>query len=186
MPDLLTSPTERSFASPRAAASGAVAPKMQRSTFRLSGPLQAAVYVSYGALLVTGAAWMVAQARLEDEGWQTIPRLLMKVHGGAAMAALLVLGALTAHVKRGWKADRNRFSGVVLLAVNGFLVITGYGLYYAGGEELREWTSRWHAWIGLALGALLPAHVIAGKIIMRIAHRRRHPEAAAHRDRQSS
>jgi hypothetical protein len=149
---------------------------MQRSSFRLSRPLKAVVYLSFGVLLLTGAAWMYAQGRLEDEGWQTTPRLLMKIHGGAAMLGLLVLGALTAHVKRGWKADKNRSSGVALLAVLAFLVGSGYGLYYAGGESLRDWLSRWHTWIGLSLGAMLPIHVIAGKIILRRAHRLRHPE----------
>src|SRR4051812_37345140 len=149
---------------------------MQRSTFRLSRPFQGMVYLSFGVLLATGAAWMYAQGRLEDEGWETIPRLLMKIHGGAAMVGLLVLGALTAHVMRGWKAARNRLSGAVLVAANGFLLGTGYGLYYAGGEALRAWISRWHSWIGLGLGVLLPAHVIAGRLIMRALHRQRHPE----------
>jgi hypothetical protein len=152
---------------------------MQRSTFRLSRRLQTVVYLSFATLLLTGAAWMYAQGRLEDEGWETIPRLLMKTHGGAAMIALLVIGALAPHVKRAWKADRNRLSGAVLLGVNAFLIITGYGLYYAGGEQLRAWLSRWHAWIGLAVGLLLPAHVIAGRLIIRAAHRRRHPEESA-------
>jgi hypothetical protein len=149
---------------------------MQRSTFRLSRPLQVVVYLSFSVLLVTGAGWMYAQGRLEEEGWEAIPRLLMKIHGGGAMAALLVLGALTPHVKRAWKADKNRLSGVVLLAVNVFLIVTGYGLYYTGGEELRAWFSHWHAWIGLGLSVLLPAHVIAGRLIIRALHRRRHPE----------
>lgn len=149
---------------------------MQRSTFRLSRSLQAVVYLGFGVLIITGAAWMYAQGRLEDEGWEAMPRLLMKIHGGAAMVALLVLGALTAHVKRGWKAGVNRLSGVVLLAANAFLIGSGYGLYYAGGEQLRAWLSRWHSWIGLGLGALIPAHVIAGRLIVRALHRRRHPE----------
>ena len=154
---------------------------MQRSSFRLSRPLKAVVYLSFGLLVLTGACWMYAQGRLEDEGWETIPRLLMKIHGGAAMLALLVLGALTAHIRRGWKADKNRLSGVVLIAVNAFLIVTGYGLYYAGSESLREWLSRWHGWIGLVSGVLLPAHVIAGRLIIRALHRQRHPEERTHR-----
>ncbi|MDB6171107.1 MAG: hypothetical protein JWL59_418 [Chthoniobacteraceae bacterium] len=107
---------------------------------------------------------MIAQTHLEEEGWETVPRLFLKVHGAAAMAALLVLGALSLHVKRGWKAQRNRLSGLFLLAVNAFLIATGYGLYYAGGEQFRLWLSRWHAWIGLALLLVLPAHILAGKL----------------------
>jgi hypothetical protein len=153
---------------------------MPRSSFRLSRPLKAVVYLSFLVLLATGAGWMYAQGRLEEEGWETIPRLLMKVHGGAAMVALLVLGTLTAHVKRGWKAQKNRLSGVVLLGVNAFLIVTGYGLYYAGGEELRAWLSRWHGWIGLAAGVLLPAHVLIGRMIIRALHHQRHPGIPTH------
>ena len=147
---------------------------MQRSSFRLSRPFKALVYLAFAALLITGAGWLYAQGRLEDQGWETVPRLLMKVHGGAAMVTLLVLGALTPHVKRGWRADRNRFTGVVLLGANGFLVASGYGLYYAGSEDLRAWLSRWHGWIGLGLAALLPLHVLVGRLIMRALHNRRH------------
>ncbi len=152
---------------------------MRRSTFRLNRPFKALVYLSFGALLLTGAWWMYAQARPDGLHWVALPRLLMKIHGGAAMLALLVLGALTAHIRRGWKADKNRLSGALLIAVNVFLIVTGYGLYYAGGEALREWLSRWHAWIGLGSGVLLPAHVAAGRLIIRALHRRRHPELSS-------
>ncbi|MEO8350491.1 MAG: hypothetical protein ABI680_02100 [Chthoniobacteraceae bacterium] len=146
---------------------------MQRSTIRLSRPLQAAVYVTFGALLLTGVGWMLAQNHLDEEVWEKIPRWLLKIHGGAAMAALLVLGALTLHVKRGWKAGKNRLSGALLIALNAFLIVTGYGLYYAGGEEMRAWLSRWHTWIGVGTFVLLPAHVVAGRLIIRRLHRRK-------------
>lgn len=153
---------------------------MQRSSFRLSLPFKVTVYLGFGALLITGAAWLYAQGRLDDPGWETVPRTLMKVHGGAAMLGLLLLGALTAHVKRGWKANRNRLSGVILIAANVFLIVSGYALYYAGDENLRAWFSRWHGWIGLSLGLLLPGHVIVGRLIMRALHRQRHPELSPH------
>ena len=146
---------------------------MQRSTFRLSWRLRTLVYVSFGALLFSGAVWMYAQRRLEDEGWEKIPRQLMQIHGAAAMLSLLALGALTAHVKRGWRADKNRLSGIVLLAANAFLVASGYGLYYAGNEDLRAWLSRWHGWIGLGVFVALPAHVIVGRLIMQRLHARK-------------
>jgi hypothetical protein len=143
---------------------------MQRSSFRLSRPFKAAVYLAFGVLLLTGAGWMLAQRHLEEEGWEKIPRLLLKIHGAAAMLALLLLGALTLHIKRGWLANRNRLSGALLVAVNVFLIVSGYGLYYASDDTLREWLSRWHAWIGLGIFVLLPAHVIAGRWIMRRLH----------------
>ena len=141
---------------------------MTRSGLHLSRRFQAAVYVSFGALLLTGAAWLYAQGQLEDGSvWEKLPHQLLVVHGGAAMVALLVLGALSRHVAHGWKARKNRASGALLLAVNAFLVLTGYGLYYASGETVRAWLSRWHAWVGLTLGLLLPIHVALGWLVRR-------------------
>ena len=45
----------------------------------------------------------------------------------------------------------------------GILTITGYGLYYAGGERLRAWTSWIHLAVGLALPLLLILHIWLGK-----------------------
>lgn len=89
------------------------------------------------------------------------------------MLALLVLGALKSHIARAWKAGMNRLSGAFLIAVNGFLIVTGYGLYYSGSEELRAWLSRWHAWIGLGIFVVLPAHAIAGRLIIHRRHARK-------------
>ncbi len=146
---------------------------MQRSTFRLSRLSQASVYASFGLLVATGAGWMLAQTRPDEISDREISTWLLKIHGAAAMFALLVLGALTAHVRRGWKARTNRLTGAFIIAVNIFLIVTGYGLYYAGGEELRAWLSRWHAWIGLGVVVLLPAHILAGRAIVRKKHLRK-------------
>ena len=146
---------------------------MQRSSFRLSRPLKGTVYLAFGVLLLTGAVLMFPDYLPPGESWGRFPALSRKIHGGAAMLALLVLGALTAHVKRGWKAAQNRLSGVLVLALNAFLIATGYGLYYAADEDVRAWLTRWHGWIGLGTLALLPAHVVVGRIIIRRLHDRK-------------
>jgi hypothetical protein len=88
----------------------------------------------------------------------------MKVHGAAAMAILVLIGTLlTGHVKSAWRARRNRGTGVLLLSIFGILTISGYMLYYAGGEKLRVWTSWTHLAVGLALPILLLIHVLLGK-----------------------
>jgi hypothetical protein len=158
---------------------------MQRSSFRLSRPLKAAVYLAFGALLLTGAALMFSDRLPENPSWEKIPALCRKIHGGAAMGALLVLGALTAHAKRGWKAAKNRLSGALLLGLNAFLVATGYGLYYAADEDFRAWLIRWHGWIGLGTLVLLPAHVIVGRIIIRRFHDLKSSNEAARKSRAS-
>ncbi len=88
----------------------------------------------------------------------------MKIHGAAAMAILVLVGVLlNGHVRFAWRARRNRGNGALVLSAFGILTITGYGLYYAGGERLRAWTSWIHLAVGLALPLLLILHIWLGK-----------------------
>ena len=88
----------------------------------------------------------------------------IKIHGAAAMAILVLIGTLlTGHVKFAWRARRNRGNGAFLLGVFGVLSITGYGLYYAGGEKLRAWASWIHLGVGLSIPLLIVLHLVLGK-----------------------
>ncbi|MFN2644466.1 MAG: hypothetical protein ABR570_05710 [Burkholderiales bacterium] len=107
------------------------------------------VYAVLLVLILSGALWEADVAR----------SALIKVHGAAAMASLLVLGSLLArHVATGWSAKANRASGACLLVVLSWLVISGYLLYYVGDETLRRYAAQSHFWTGLALAALFAAH----------------------------
>ena len=122
-------------------------------------------YIVLGILSLSGIVWMIVQATTDNAG--NFPALLSKIHGAAAMMALVLLGYLVTHIRKGWKAKKNRLSGATLLSVYLFLILSGYGLYYAGDEDLRRFISHWHAWIGLAMVALLPIHMVVGRIVMR-------------------
>jgi len=88
----------------------------------------------------------------------------MKIHGAAAMAILVLIGMLlTAHVRFAWRAGRNRANGSLFLTAFAVLAGTGSGLYYAGGERLRAWTSWIHLAVGLVLPTLLLIHIFLGK-----------------------
>lgn len=111
---------------------------------------------------ITGVVWGILWDVLEREP-DTLLRWLTQLHGAGAFLALLALGSLlTQHIRFGWSARRNRLSGSVLGGVAALIVLTGYGLYYAG-EDLREWSK----WIHLALGTLslaaLPLHIWLGR-----------------------
>jgi hypothetical protein len=110
----------------------------------------------YGAcivLLLTGVACEIAGAG-ELRSW------LMRLHGAAAMAVLVALGALlTAHVPAGWTSGSNRLSGLALLGTSAWLAITGLLLYYAGGEWLRAFASQTHFWVGIALSLAIGVHI---------------------------
>jgi hypothetical protein len=75
---------------------------------------------------------------------------LLRLHGAAAMATLFAFGLLTpTHVGRFWRLARNRVPGLALVAVLLLLVVTGYGLYYLGGEQIRVVTRLAHVALGL-------------------------------------
>jgi cation transport ATPase len=136
---------------------------MKDFKFRLNPLSELLVYLIFGTLLFTAGVWLWAQSNLSTDN--PMPSLMMKIHGAAAMAALVLLGALIHHIRRGWTAKKNRLSGCILLAVVLFLVATGYGLYYSGDEQLRSLISRSHTWLGLGLVLLVPTHVLLGRAL---------------------
>jgi hypothetical protein len=136
------------------------------------------VYGVAAALFVTGVAWLIADA-LKDgpsgDAWQEIGSNLLMVHGGVAMAMLMVLGALfPLHVRRGWRARKNRFSGGAMVTLNGLLIVTAFGLYYAGSDLVRPWISGAHIAAGFALAILSVLHILVGR------KKSRGPPAFAH------
>jgi hypothetical protein len=111
------------------------------------------LYAALLVLLTTGVAWEV----LGPGPWAAP---LMKIHGGAAMLALVLVGTLIAHhIPAGWTSLKNRWSGMLLLTALGWLVASGYMLYYSGSDALRLFASQSHLWVGLAAGAVVALHV---------------------------
>ena len=134
---------------------------------RLSWAHRTAWYAVAGTLLVTGVAWLVADRMKTSpahEIWQQSAATLLMVHGGAAMLALLLLGALAqVHVQRAWRSRRNRISGVAMVIINSILMLTAFGLYYSGSDVLRPWISDLHTGCGLFLPLLVAVHVLIGR-----------------------
>lgn len=98
--------------------------------------------------------------------WLCLPEIstgrpsLLKIHGAAAMVFLMVFGMLYKdHIRRGWKREEQRPSGLSLVTLCSVLVVTGWGLYYLGGESIRQWNSTIHTVFGVALPALIALHV---------------------------
>jgi hypothetical protein len=134
---------------------------------RLDPRFRAALYAAFAILTVTGAVWLLADWRkdpLSPDPWQDISATMLMLHGGVAMATLMLLGALVPlHVRRAWRSGRNRMTGPAMVAVNAVLIATAFGLYYAGSETLRPWISDLHIAAGLALPAALLVHVWLGR-----------------------
>jgi hypothetical protein len=136
---------------------------------RIKAAFRFALYAAFGLLFATGIIWLVADALKEGPGgdlWQQTGAYALMVHGGMTMVTLMFLGALVpSHIQRAWRAKKNLTTGLVSLAVYGFLILTAFGLYYLGSEELRPWLSFLHVIVGFAVPALLAAHVLVGRAI---------------------
>jgi hypothetical protein len=134
---------------------------------RLKSPFRYAIYAIVAVLTLTGAAWFVADWKKDlstDEIWQQLAANMLMIHGGAAMLALLLLGALVpVHILRAWRAGKNRLSGSLMATFNAVLIATAFGLYYLGSETLRPWISWTHIAAGVALALWLPMHVWLGR-----------------------
>ncbi|QGM48203.1 hypothetical protein [Methylocystis heyeri] len=144
------------------------------------------IYATVAALFVTGAGWLIADQFKDSEAgeaWQSAMAGFLMVHGGAAMAMLLLLGALgPLHVARSWRARKNRVTGGTMAAINACLVVTAFGLYYSGSPDLRTWTSNLHIAFGVALPSLMFAHIAIGRRSRRYARQLSRSELTLERE----
>ncbi|HLZ03562.1 MAG TPA: hypothetical protein VKR55_15610 [Bradyrhizobium sp.] len=133
---------------------------------RLKTSFRYAIYAAFAVLFLTGAGWFVADWQKDvssDDIWQQVAANMLMVHGGAAMLALMMLGALIPlHFLRAWRARKNRVSGSLMAAFNVVLIATAFGLYYLGSETLRPWISWIHIAAGLLLVLMFPLHIVLG------------------------
>jgi len=139
------------------------------------------LYVVLALLFFTGAAWADWNYLVARPGdFEAVAKTwAMKIHGAATMAILVLIGTLiTGHVQFAWRARRNRGNGAFLLGIFGVLTITGYGLYYAGDDQLRAWTSWIHLGVGLSIPFLIALHLILGKRTRPPALSRQHHRSA--------
>jgi hypothetical protein len=120
--------------------------------------------ISGSALWLSGTLWLALHyfGQIEGEfGPETNPLepWMLRLHGFALIPALLAFGGLfIAHIPKGWKDHRQRWIGLALTCLVGLLILTGYLLYYAGGDEFRGWVSLIHWAIGLAVPLIFIWH----------------------------
>jgi hypothetical protein len=114
--------------------------------------------MSSGAILwITGAAWVLLHyfGEVQGEfGAETNPAQpwLLRLHGLVLIPAILVIGSLlVAHIPKGWNDKKQRIAGIILTVFFGFLIISGYMLYYVGSDDIRNYTSIFHWVIGLVV-----------------------------------
>jgi hypothetical protein len=119
-------------------------------------------------LLLSGVCWAFIQ-HLDQAGnapetarrWKTS---LIAVHGWSAMLFVLLFGTLlTGHVRRSWRARKNRNNGAFFVSVVALLTLSGYALYYTADENWRLLASNFHLWLGIAAPVFLMFHIRAGR-----------------------
>lgn len=116
-------------------------------------------------LWASGALWLVFHYFLQAEGdFGPQPHSLeiwwLRLHGLAAMLALMLLGSLLpSHVKLAWTRRKNRHTGLPMLAAWGWLAATGYALYYFSSDANAAWLPLLHWGVGLMLPAMLFIHL---------------------------
>ena len=123
-----------------------------------------ALYGICAVLWISGSYWLYvsyfAGNATEFATPNPAPALLPELHGAAAMAFLLALGALLPrHLPQGWRQKRQRPSGLLLVVVCAILVLTGWGLYYFSAEGLRAATRVIHSVLGVLLPLAMAGHV---------------------------
>jgi hypothetical protein len=121
------------------------------------------------ALWISGAVWLLLHyfgQRAGEYGPELNPAepWMMILHGLVLIPALLGCGGLMiAHIPKGWNFTAQRVAGLAMTLVLAVLILSGYLLYYAGDEILRNWTSIIHWSIGLALPLVFGWHYINGR-----------------------
>lgn len=142
-------------------------------SIRLGRWHQGAVYAATALLVVSGIVWLVAHYLLSPAGEaglavHPLEPWMLRIHGAAAMIGLVTYGTLLpVHVRRAWMIRRNLGLGLGLLGAMLLLSLTGYLLYYAGGEETRPAISAVHWIAGLVVAPLLAWHVVSGRAASR-------------------
>lgn len=148
----------------------AMAPAPRRADSIRLGPWhQGAVYGATAALAITGIVWLALHYFFAIPGVygpqiHPLEPWMLRLHGAAAMAGLVIYGSLLpVHIRRAWSIRRNIALGVALVAFMLALTLTGYLLYYAGGEETRPVISILHWVLGLVVPAVLAWHIVHGR-----------------------
>ena len=130
----------------------------------LSRRAKLAIYAVLGATWISGVAWLVLHYLLVRRGEfgdepHPLEHWSLALHGASAFAAVWLGGWLwQAHVLPWWNSSNRRSSGIVLIAIGGFLIASGYLLYYA--SDWRDAIRVLHWSIGLLLALPLLVHAL--------------------------
>ena len=131
---------------------------------RLPNWQRRAIYAVVAALVLTGLAWWLLDLNRGENGASSAQVWSLRVHGMAAMLGLVFFGSLlSSHIRIAWAVNRNRLLGATLAGLTITLALSGYGLYYLGGEMSRSVASWLHLVFGITLPFALWLHIVRGR-----------------------
>lgn len=137
-------------------------------TPRLSPARQWALWTIVAALLITGVAWLWAEyvyapAEGDIESYE-IKHLALVVHAAFALLFVFTAGTLLyTHMQTAWRQQRNRITGILMASTALVLTVSGFGLWYAGGETLRNVSEIAHWLTGFGIPVVLLVHMLYGQ-----------------------
>lgn len=131
---------------------------------RLPNWQRRAIYGVTAALVLTGLVWRALDLNRGEYGAGLTQVWTLRLHGMAAMVGLVFFGSLlSSHIRIAWAVNRNRVLGATVGGVAITLALTGYGLYYLGGERSRSVASWLHLIFGIGMPFLLWQHIVRGR-----------------------
>ncbi len=142
---------------------------MQHRGLRLPPHYRRLVYGILATSWLTGILWLVFHYFLAAQGeFGTEPHPLeawwLRLHGAAAFAVLWLFGLLWGlHVRPGLARPARRASGMVLILLLALLAVSGYLLYYAGSDWLRDSVRLVHWLAGVGLGLPFLLHLLGAR-----------------------
>jgi hypothetical protein len=153
---------------------------------------QPVLWAVCGALAVSGLL-LVPTTLAMRLGWDLPWRLpggarigVAAMHAAASFAMLFVFGALwSIHARAGWRRNRQRKSGALLVLGFTGLALTAIGVYYLGESGAADVTALVHLALGVALALPLGVHAVRGRRHHRHHHAGHAQAARLRRDRVS-
>lgn len=151
---------------------------MPQRNLRLPQNYRRLAYAALAVAWLTGMLWLILHyfmARQGEFGAEPHPfeAWSLRLHGLAAFVVMFVAGLLWGvHVRPGLLGPKRRRSGILLLTLLGWLAATGWLLYYASADGLRDATRLAHWLVGLAAVFPFLLHALRGRAERRQSERR--------------
>jgi len=131
--------------------------RYSRHPVRIARGRRWTTYTVGAGLWLSGVLWLIYHYFMQTKtmfGPQANPleHWWLALHGLFGFASLWTFGLLWGvHIVGGWKSGRHRISGSLMFILLGWLIASGYLLYYLGEDTLLPTIALLHWAVGLAL-----------------------------------